>query len=91
MDGYKLMQQIRQGGFTCKVNGKPHQVQAIALTAYAGEYDQQQAFKVGFQKHIPKPAEPEVLVNAISELMNSGKSIGDSLLTTIPDNEQTLK
>ncbi|MUG98768.1 PAS domain S-box protein [Scytonema sp. UIC 10036] len=63
MDGYMLMEQIRkrspeQGGL----------IRAIALTAYAGEYDQRQALKVGFQKHIPKPVEPEALVNAISEL-----------------------
>jgi PAS domain S-box-containing protein len=69
MDGYMLMQQIRQRS--------PQQgglIRAIALTAYAGEYDQRQALKVGFQKHIPKPVEPEALVNAISELMISGTS-----------------
>lgn len=64
MDGYMLMQQIRrrspnQGG----------NITAIALFAYAGEYDQQQALKVGFHKHIPKPVEPQVLVNTISELI----------------------
>ncbi|MCA1992783.1 MAG: hypothetical protein LDL41_12230 [Coleofasciculus sp. S288] len=47
---------------------------AIALTAYAGEYDQRQALKVGFHKHISKPVEPEALVNAISELMSSETS-----------------
>ncbi|GAB1544210.1 hypothetical protein NUACC21_68860 [Scytonema sp. NUACC21] len=70
MDGYMLMQQIRQlspekGGL----------VAAIALSGYAGEYDQRQALKVGFQKHIPKPVEPEALVNAISELIISRRSI----------------
>lgn len=65
MDGYMLMQEIRkrspqQGGL----------IRAIALTAYAGEYDQRQALNVGFQKHIPKPVEPEALVNVISELAN---------------------
>ncbi|BAY08462.1 PAS domain S-box protein [Calothrix sp. NIES-2098] len=67
IDGYMLMQQIRarspqQGG----------NIKAIALSAYAAEYDQKQALKVGFQKHIPKPVEPEVLVNTISELIISG-------------------
>jgi PAS domain S-box-containing protein len=84
MDGYMLMQQIRQrspqqGGLICGLSeaipkALRHEVQAIALTAYAGEYDQQQALKVGFQKHIPKPVEPEALVNAISELIISGTS-----------------
>jgi PAS domain S-box-containing protein len=69
MDGYMLMQQIRQRS--------PQQgglIRAIALTAYAGEYDQRQALQVGFHKHISKPVEPEALVNAISELMISGTS-----------------
>jgi PAS domain S-box-containing protein len=65
IDGYMLMRQIRtrspeQGGL----------VNAIALTAYAGEYNQQKALKVGFQQHIPKPAEPDALVNAIATLVN---------------------
>jgi CheY-like chemotaxis protein len=48
MDGYMLIQQVRtlapeQGG----------QILAIALTAYAGETNQQQVIAAGFQKHIP--------------------------------------
>jgi PAS domain S-box-containing protein len=63
MDGYMLMQQIRlrpaaQGGT----------IRAIALTAYAAEVDQQKALRVGFQAHITKPVEPEVLVKAIASL-----------------------
>ncbi|MBD2094303.1 PAS domain-containing protein [Trichocoleus sp. FACHB-591] len=66
MDGYMLMQQVRalppeQGG----------QVPAIALTAYAGEIDQQQALAAGFQRHMAKPVEPENLVRAIIALMKS--------------------
>jgi PAS domain S-box-containing protein len=65
MDGYMLMRQIRalprsQGG----------QMKAIALTAYAGEFDQQQALSVGFQKHVAKPVEPEALVRAIVSVIN---------------------
>jgi PAS domain S-box-containing protein len=64
MDGYQLLQQIRsrapeQGG----------RVSAIALTAYAGEYDQRQALQVGFQRYLTKPTEPEVLVSAITALL----------------------
>ncbi|MBD1864887.1 response regulator [Trichocoleus sp. FACHB-46] len=63
MDGYMLLQQIRsrpshQGGM----------IPAIALTAYATEMDQQQALRAGFQTHITKPVEPEVLVRAIASL-----------------------
>lgn len=64
MDGYMLMQQIRalppeEGG----------NIPAIALTAYAGELDEQQALKVGFQRHISKPVEPDDLVKAIVNLL----------------------
>jgi CheY-like chemotaxis protein len=60
MDGYRLIQQIRslpQG----------RQVFAIALTAYAGAINQQQALAAGFQCHLAKPIEPDELVKAISE------------------------
>jgi PAS domain S-box-containing protein len=64
VDGYMLMRQVRtlspeEGG----------EVPAIALTAYAGEYNQQQALAAGFQLHIPKPVEPEELVKAIARLV----------------------
>ncbi|MBD6620452.1 response regulator [Komarekiella sp. 'clone 1'] len=64
-DGYMLMREVRkrspqQGG----------QVPAIALTAYAGEINQQQALAAGFQMHIPKPVDPEALLEAIVSLIN---------------------
>ncbi|MDZ8104932.1 MAG: PAS domain S-box protein [Nostoc sp. DedQUE12a] len=64
VDGYMLMRQVRalppeQAG----------QIKAIALTAYAGEIDYQQAMLAGFQRHVPKPVEPEVLVKAIADLV----------------------
>ncbi|MBW4566145.1 MAG: GAF domain-containing protein [Mojavia pulchra JT2-VF2] len=61
IDGYMLIRQIR--------NRSPEQggsIPAIALTAYAAEYDQQQALEAGFQQHVPKPVEPEELVKAIA-------------------------
>ncbi len=65
MDGYMLLRQIRalppeQGG----------QIPAIALTAYAGHFNQQQALQAGFQQHITKPFEPEGLIQAIYTLLN---------------------
>lgn len=64
VDGYMLMQQIRRrlpehGGL----------VPAIALTAYAGEHNQQKALKVGFQRHVAKPVEPEELIRTIADLV----------------------
>ncbi|MDM9379277.1 ATP-binding protein [Chlorogloeopsis sp. ULAP01] len=64
IDGYMLMQEIRkrspkQGGL----------IGAIALTAYAAEYDQKQALQAGFQQHLAKPIEPEELAQAIVALI----------------------
>jgi CheY-like chemotaxis protein len=64
MDGYTLMRQIRQ--WSPQAGGT---IKAIALTAYAGELNQQQALTAGFQKHIPKPVEPEELVQTIFQLL----------------------
>ncbi|MEH2260270.1 PAS domain-containing hybrid sensor histidine kinase/response regulator [Nostoc sp.] len=63
-DGYMLMGEVRsrspqQGG----------NVPAIALTAYAGEMNQQQAIAAGFQMHISKPVDPDALVKAIADLI----------------------
>ncbi|MBD2234440.1 hypothetical protein [Phormidium tenue] len=42
---------------------------AIALTAYAGEFDHQQAIAAGFQTHMTKPVEPDQLIEAIAALV----------------------
>ncbi|MCC5654876.1 response regulator [Nostoc sp. XA013] len=64
MDGYMLLEEIRnlppeQGG----------QIPAIALTAYAGKVDKQQAISAGFQVHLPKPVDIAQLVKVIAELV----------------------
>jgi CheY-like chemotaxis protein len=62
-----LMRQVRQRS--------PQQggnLPAIALTAYAGEINQQQALSAGFQMHVSKPVESKVLVKAIASLINLG-------------------
>ncbi|MBH8553863.1 PAS domain S-box protein [Nostocaceae cyanobacterium CENA357] len=65
MDGYALIRQIRK--WSHKQGGT---LPAIALTAYAGEINQQQALTAGFQMHIPKPVEPEMLMQAIVQLLH---------------------
>ncbi|PHM06807.1 response regulator, partial [Nostoc sp. 'Peltigera malacea cyanobiont' DB3992] len=64
MDGYMLLREVRklppeQGG----------QIPAIALTAYAGEINYNQAMAAGFQKHLPKPVDPIDLATAIVNLI----------------------
>ncbi|MGF1567840.1 MAG: response regulator [Nodosilinea sp.] len=51
------------------LNQQNKQIPAIALTAYAREFDQQRALQAGFQAHITKPVEPEALVEEISRLL----------------------
>jgi PAS domain S-box-containing protein len=63
MDGYTLIRQIRalpaeQGG----------QIRAIALSAYAGDMNQQQAIAAGFDLHLSKPVEPEQLIRALASV-----------------------
>lgn len=63
MDGYALIQQIREG--------EPKRlVPAIALTAYAGEIDQQQAIVAGFQAHIAKPVDPNTIIANVVQFTN---------------------
>lgn len=64
IDGYMLIQQLRN------LWPQYRQIKAIALTAYAGEINQQQALKAGFDRHITKPIEPLALVQAISNLLH---------------------
>lgn len=65
VDGYSFISQIRS-------MQEPHKdlIPAIALTAYAGEYNQRQALQAGFQMHLAKPVDPEALAKAISSLVN---------------------
>ncbi|MFM2062787.1 MAG: hypothetical protein RLZZ507_2457 [Cyanobacteriota bacterium] len=69
MDGYMLMRQVRS--WSTEQGGK---IPAIALTAYAGEYDQSQAIAAGFQLHLSKPIAREDLVQAIAQVMNLPQS-----------------
>ena len=68
MDGYMLIQQIR-----AITSFQGREVVAIAVTAYAGEINQQQAIAAGFQRHITKPVEPDDLVKVITDLIKPSK------------------
>ena len=69
MNGYTLVQQVQ--AYLLK-SGEI--IPAIALTAYAGEANQQQAFAAGFQVHLSKPVEPIELVATIAALVRAQKS-----------------
>ncbi len=63
MDGYQLMREINARFMSVNPSLK-----TIALTAYAGEADQQQALSAGFQMHVSKPVDPSAIVAAIMSL-----------------------
>jgi signal transduction histidine kinase/ActR/RegA family two-component response regulator len=68
VDGYTLLRQIR----TMSPEHGGH-IPAIALTAYAGEMNEQQALQAGFQLHLSKPVEPNVLIEAIVHVVKQEK------------------
>jgi len=63
MDGYTLIEKLRT-----QFPDPLAQVPAIAITAHARVSDQTHALEAGFQSHIPKPIEPEVLIQTILQI-----------------------
>lgn len=63
MDGYTLMQKIRT-----QLPAPQAQIPAIAITANARVSDQTLALATGFQQHLPKPVEAEVLIQTILQV-----------------------
>ncbi|PSN16856.1 hypothetical protein C7271_20005, partial [filamentous cyanobacterium CCP5] len=63
MNGYDLIRQLRQRSDHCR------QIPAIALTAYAGDFNRQSALEAGFQQHLAKPVSLDRLRQAISTLV----------------------
>jgi CheY-like chemotaxis protein len=69
MDGYTLLQKIKHLCAQRAAQGEPLPLpKAIALTAFAGDLNQQRVLKAGFQRHLAKPVEPQVLIDAIAAL-----------------------
>ncbi|PSR18664.1 diguanylate cyclase [filamentous cyanobacterium CCP3] len=69
VDGYTLLKQMRS---QLTQQGNPPTFKAVALTAYAGEINRQQAIAAGFERHLSKPFEPTELVTAIAALLGTG-------------------
>lgn len=67
LDGYELLQRVRAKSISVPAGASP--LKAIALTAYAGEVDQQRAMNAGFQAHLAKPIEPAQLLSIASTLL----------------------
>ncbi|HEY6119061.1 MAG TPA: response regulator, partial [Pyrinomonadaceae bacterium] len=63
--GYELIRKLRS--LPSESSGIP----AVALTAFATEKDRQLALNAGFQVHLVKPVEPDLLVETIERLVVS--------------------
>jgi PAS domain S-box-containing protein len=64
MDGYDLIRAIR-------ASEQGQDLPAIAITAYAGELNQQSVMSAGFQRHIAKPIDSDQVILVIRELAGS--------------------
>jgi PAS domain S-box-containing protein len=62
IDGYTLIRQVRE--LEASSSGK---LPAIALTAFAGEANEQKILTAGFQRHITKPVDPDELAMVIEQ------------------------
>jgi PAS domain S-box-containing protein len=61
-DGFDLIQWVREGGHTAE------QLPAVALTAFANKRHEDRALLGGFQIHIPKPVDPDHLIDVVTSL-----------------------
>jgi PAS domain S-box-containing protein len=62
-DGYELVQQVK--------SDPEGQIPVIALTSYASATYEERSLQAGFQRHLTKPVEPQVLVTAILDLIGA--------------------
>jgi CheY-like chemotaxis protein len=70
--GYDLIRKVRA------LSSGMRNVPAVALTAFATAKDRDLALSAGFQVHLAKPVEPEVLIAAIERLANSARQLEES-------------
>jgi CheY-like chemotaxis protein len=61
-DGYSFIKRVRR-----LRSKRAKDIPAVALTAYVNAVDRNKALTAGFQAHLPKPIEPQALVNLIAE------------------------
>jgi len=66
-DGYELIRDIR--AWEAK-NYEGH-IPALALTGFVGKNDSERCFAADFQRHLPKPVEPDQLVRTILQLVEA--------------------
>jgi CheY-like chemotaxis protein len=68
-DGYSMMKRLRQ----VEQEQRTKRVPAIAVTAFARAEDRQRALAAGFDDHLPKPINPDLLITTIARLTRSAR------------------
>jgi signal transduction histidine kinase/CheY-like chemotaxis protein len=74
-DGYDLMTAVRARGIVTP---------AVALTAFARDEDKQKALCAGFQAHVTKPVDHEVLLAALQPLLGAERRDEKALASDAP-------
>jgi signal transduction histidine kinase len=70
-DGYALVEKLR---LLDRAGGRP--LLAIALTGHASGIDRERALLAGFDAHVGKPIEPDVLVRSVASLVAERLELG---------------
>jgi PAS domain S-box-containing protein len=68
-DGYQLLRRLREAGYGAA------QLPAIALTAFSRMEDRDQALQAGFQEHLVKPLDPQMLISRVSALSKPARRV----------------
>jgi signal transduction histidine kinase/ActR/RegA family two-component response regulator len=69
-DGYDLIRKVRS-----LPDHKAEMLPAIALTGYASLQDRSTALEAGFQEHIAKPVDTDILIEFIAKLLPNGAKL----------------
>jgi PAS domain S-box-containing protein len=72
-DGFSLVRRLRQ----LEADEDSPRVTALALTAFAREEDQSHALQAGFDRHLPKPVDPDVLLTTLTGMVSSSAGSDD--------------
>ena len=71
-DGYQLVRKLRDAGYSAE------RLPAVALTAFARMQDRTDAIAAGFQDHLVKPLDPQILVSRIAQLRPAKYKLSES-------------
>ena len=69
-DGYALIRAIRH-----LPESRGNRIPAIAVTAYAGPRDRDKALDAGFNRHLPKPVDPQQLIATVAAVAGLNSSL----------------